>query len=113
MISCPAVAFGARHAWLSITPEPERELPHALATLRAGGSPDPRAVEAERLRAERLVTRGRRRAWLAYLHDARELAERSPGNGVVCEARALVLDVLDNHDSLTLGLPSRRLGGST
>ena len=56
-------------------------LPSALATLRAGGPPDPGAVEAERLRAERLVTRGRRRAWHAYLQEPRELAERSPVTG--------------------------------
>ena len=106
------MARGARHAWLSITPEPERELPYALATLRAGGPPEAGAVEAERARAERLVTRGSRRAWRAYLDEARELAERSPGNGIMGEARAVVLDVLDNHENLTLGLPSRRLGGS-
>jgi hypothetical protein len=111
MISSAPVARGARHAWLSITPEPERELPHALATLRAGGPPDPVAVERERTNAERLVTRGNRRAWRAYLDEARDLAQRAPGNGVVGEARAVVLDVLENHDNLTLGLPSRRLGG--
>lgn len=111
MISSPPLARGARHAWLSITPEPERELPYALAVLRAGGRPPATAVDAERARAERLVTRGSRRAWLAYLRDARELAERSPGNGAVGEARAIVLDVLDNHDQLTLGLPSRKFGG--
>jgi hypothetical protein len=112
MISSPPVARGARHAWLSITPEPERELPHALATLRAGGPPEAGAVDAERARAERLVTGGSRRAWLAYVDEARDLAERSPRNGVLGQARAVVLDVLDNHDKLTLGLPSRRLGGS-
>jgi hypothetical protein len=112
MISSPPVARGARHAWLSITPEPERELPYALAVLRAGGRPAGAAVDAERARAERLVTHGSRRAWVAYLREARALAERSPGNGVVGEARAVVLDVLDNHDQLTLGLPRGKLGGS-
>ena len=50
----PVGQFGARHAWLSITPEPERELPAAVAALRAGGTPSGAAVEAERARAERL-----------------------------------------------------------
>jgi hypothetical protein len=105
------VARGARHAWLSITPEPERELPRALATLRAGGPPAATAVAAEEARAERLITRGGRRAWLAYLREARELAERAPRNGVLGETRAVVLDVIDNHEQLTLGLPRGRLGG--
>jgi hypothetical protein len=111
MISSAKVARGARHAWLSITPEPERELPYALATVRAGGPPEAAAVDAELARMERLITRGGRRAWLAYLREARELAERAPGTGAPGEARAVVLDVIDNHDQLTLGLPSGRLGG--
>ena len=98
----------ARDAWLSITPEPERELPAAVATLRAGGQPADAAVAAERRRVERLVTRGSRRAWSAYMAEAAALAHAAPGESEVAEARALVLDVIDNHDKLRLGLP----GGS-
>jgi hypothetical protein len=87
---------GARDAWLSITPEPERELPEAVAALRPEGS-----VEAERARVERLVTRGSRRAWTAYLAEAAALARNAPPG----EARSIVLDVIDNHDNLKLGLP--------
>ena len=94
-----------RHAWLSITPEPERELPEAIATLRAGGAPSASAIELERRRVERLVTRGSRRAWTAFIADAAALARASGGEGEVAEARALVLDVVDNHDNLRLGLP--------
>jgi hypothetical protein len=94
-----------RHAWLSITPEPERELPVALATLRAGGAPTDSEIELERRRVERLVTRGSRRAWTAYIADAAALARAADGEGEVAEARALVLDVVDNHDNLRLGLP--------
>jgi hypothetical protein len=86
---------GARHAWLSITPEPERELPDAVAELRGNGS-----VEAERARVERLVTRGSRRAWAAYLDEAAALARDAPPS----KARDIVLDVIDNHDKLKLGL---------
>jgi hypothetical protein len=86
---------GARHAWLSITPEPERELPDAVAALRPGGS-----IEAERARVERLVLRGSRRAWSAYLAEAAELAHEAPPG----EARSVVLDVIENHDNLKLGL---------
>jgi hypothetical protein len=95
--------FGARHAWLSITPEPERELPAAIATLRAGGEPSVSAVESERRLVERLVTRGTRRAWTAYLLDAGALARGAPTE--LADARELVLEVIDNHDKLKLGLP--------
>jgi len=96
---------GARHAWLSITPEPERELPAAIATLRAGGPPSGPAVEAERRRVERLITRANRRAWTRYIAEAAELARAADGDGELADARALVLDVIDNHDNLRLGLP--------
>ena len=82
--------FGPRKAWLSITPEPERELPAAVA--------------AEQTRVEKLVTRGSRRAWAAYLMEALELARAAPPGA----ARDLVLDVIDNHDNLNLGLPGGR-----
>jgi hypothetical protein len=94
-----------RHAWLSITPEPERELPAAIATLRAGGVPSDSEVELERRRVEGLITRGSRRAWTAFVADAAALARATDGEGELAEARALVLDVIDNHDNLRLGLP--------
>jgi hypothetical protein len=94
-----------RYAWLSITPEPERELPVAIATLRAGGPPSGAAVEAERARVERLITRASRRAWTRYIADAAALAGAADGDGEVAAARALVLDVIENHDNLRLGLP--------
>jgi hypothetical protein len=97
-----------RHAWLSITPEPERELPAAIATLRAGGVPADSAIELEQRQVERLITHGNRRAWTAYLADAAALARAADGEGEVGEARALVLDVIDNHDNLRLGLPGGR-----
>jgi hypothetical protein len=86
--------LGARHAWLSITPEPERELPEAVAALRGG------SVETERARVEELVLRGSRRAWTAYLSEALELARRAPPG----EARDIVLDVIQNHDNLQMGI---------
>jgi hypothetical protein len=102
--------FGDRHVWLSITPEPERELPEAVAALRVGGAPSAAAVEAERTRAERIVTHGTRRNWAAYLKEAGALADAAPTDGELGAARALVLDVIDNHDNLKLGLPSRKRG---
>jgi len=99
------VGRSARHAWLSITPEPERALPAAIAALRAGGRPERGRVDAEQRRVERLVTRGSRRAWTAYIAEARVLAQSARLDGELAEARALVLDVVDNHDKLKLGLP--------
>jgi hypothetical protein len=96
--------FGPRHAWLSITPEPERELPAAVAELRDGGPPSPGAIAAEEARVERLITRGSRRAWSVYLREASDLARAAPPG----PARDLVLDVIDNHDNLKLGLPGGR-----
>ena len=95
--------LGARHRWLSITPEPELELPEALATLRAGGAPSAGLVELERARAERLVTRGTRRAWRRYLAEALVLACSCEGPEVA-EARAVVEDVVHNHNQLELAL---------
>jgi hypothetical protein len=95
--------LGARHTWLSITPEPELELPEALATLRAGGAPSAAQVELERARAERLVTRGSRRAWRRYLAESLVLARSSEGPEVA-EARAVVEDVVHNHNQLELAL---------
>lgn len=80
----------------------------AVAALRAGGAPSAAAVEAERARAERIVTHGRRRAWAAYLNEAGALADAAPAEGELGAARALVLDVIDNHDNLKLGLPRKR-----
>jgi hypothetical protein len=90
--------FGARYAWLSITPEPERELPGAVAELRGT------SAEEERKRVEELVVRATRRAWSAYLREISELARTAPPG----EARDIVLDVVENHNNLKLGLPGER-----
>ncbi len=98
------------HSWLSLTPEPERELPAAVATLRAGAEPDADAVRDERERVQELVVRGTQRRWLAYLREAVELATRplAPDEPEPVErARAVALEVLGNHHALLLGLPGR------
>ncbi|MFD9030959.1 hypothetical protein ACFVZW_07395 [Streptomyces sp. NPDC059567] len=70
--------------WLGLTPEPERELPAAVAALRAasgaapGAAYNPAAVRAElaaaeRRRVERLVLRGSRHSWLRYLAEVTAL----------------------------------------
>lgn len=97
-----------RASWLSVTPEPERELPEAVAVLRHGRRPPPEAVTAERERIERLVLHGRQREWLSYLHEVVELLER-PVNGdeQLARARTRATIVLANHHNLLLGLPGR------
>jgi hypothetical protein len=95
--------LGARHVWLSITPEPESELPRAIATLRAGGPPPAALVERETARAEALVLRGSRRAWRRYIAEARALADAS-ADPALHDARALVEDVVHNHDNLELAI---------
>jgi hypothetical protein len=89
-------------AWLSLTPEPERELPETVATLRADGDPSLGAVERERARVERLVVRARRGAWLGYLTEVVELIERTgpDADGEVERARRIAVEVVHNHNAL-------------
>lgn len=95
--------------WLSITPEPERELPEAVATLHHGGPPSPDEVSAETDRIERLILRGSERAWLRYLHGVVELIDRRADDldGDVQRARARAASVISNHHNLLLGLRGR------
>lgn len=98
--------------WLSLTPEPERELPDAIATLRAGGRPSAEQIAAERERADRLVRRANRRAWRRWLSEARGLARssRTGGDPQVAEAAELAAAVIENHDALALGITPRGRG---
>jgi hypothetical protein len=95
--------LGARRAWLSITPEPEFELPRAIATVRFGGPPPAGLVEEETARAEAIVLRGNRAAWRRYLAEALALAGPSE-DPAVAEARAVIEDVVRNHNNLELAL---------
>lgn len=114
----------AHQSWLSVTPEPERELPAALATLRHGGIPTVAAIEHERDQMERIVLHGGQRDWLAHLSEAVRLidATEDDADPAVVRARELAIEVIANHHNLLLGLPGRaaqhtaeerkRLGGS-
>jgi hypothetical protein len=96
-----------RATWLSITPEPERELPAAVATLAAGRHAEAAEVAAERARIERIVMRRGQRRWLRYLHDAVELIERRTQSvdPEIQRARERARQVIANHHNLLLGLP--------
>ena len=105
-----------RASWLSITPEPERELPEAVATLSAGRRAGPAAVAAEEARIERLILHGSQRRWLAYLHEVVNLivAERDADDPEVIAARDRAASVIANHHNLLLGLTDydpTRVGG--
>jgi hypothetical protein len=105
--SARMLRMSGRDAWLSLTSEPERELPATVATLRAGGLVPAEEVERERARVERLVVPARRRAWLAYMGTVVALIEGAGGSsdrrGV--RARELARQVVHNHYQLLLGLP--------
>jgi hypothetical protein len=98
-----------RASWLSLTPEPERELPRAVATLRQGGRAGDAAVADEAARVERLVLHGSERAWNRYLQRVVELVERraQDPDPDVARARALAARVIENHHNLLLALPGR------
>uniref|UniRef100_A0AAU2JI99 TetR family transcriptional regulator n=1 Tax=Streptomyces sp. NBC_00049 TaxID=2903617 RepID=A0AAU2JI99_9ACTN len=100
--------------WLGLTPEPERELPAAVAALRASSHRPPGATAAspalaaaERRRVERLVLRGSRHGWLRYLAEVTELvtavaAGREPGDRA---AALLAGEVVLDHHRMLIGLP--------
>jgi hypothetical protein len=95
-----------RASWLSVTPEPERELPVAVATMRVGHRATGAAIAAEQARIERLVLRGSQRRWLEYLHEVVGLITRAGvADPDVAAARARATKVLANHHNLLLGLP--------
>ena len=62
--------MGRRDAWLSLTPEPESELPAALAVLGEGDE------ERERHRVERPVSRGGNGVGCATCARSLELPKR-------------------------------------
>jgi hypothetical protein len=106
MVSYPPVRR-AKSTWLSLTPEPELELPAAIARLRHGVEPAPGDLERERARAERLVVHGSRRRWERWLDEARALAGSEADDPAKQDARAAAIDVISNHDALKLGLAER------
>ncbi len=98
-----------RASWLSVTPEPERELPEAVATLRGGTAAAAEAVVEETVRVERLVLRGSERRWNSYLHDVVALIDQRAGDADpdVARARQVAIAVISNHHNLLLALPGR------
>jgi hypothetical protein len=98
-----------RAPWLSVTPEPERELPATVATLRCGHRPTREAVAEEAARIEQLVLRGSERRWDSYLHDVVSLIDQrgEDADPDVARAREVAIAVIANHHNLLLALPGR------
>ncbi|MBV9001467.1 MAG: hypothetical protein JO304_20580 [Solirubrobacterales bacterium] len=98
-----------RAPWLSLTPEPERELPAAVATLVYGHRPSDESVAAEAARIERLVLHGRERRWERYLHGVVSLIDQRAADADpdVAQAREVAIAVISNHHNLLLALPGR------
>ncbi|MFI7407276.1 hypothetical protein ACIBU0_01160 [Streptomyces sp. NPDC049627] len=94
--------------WLGLTPEPEQELPTAVAALRSparGGSPSA-LVAAERHRVQRLVLRGTQRGWLRYLGEVTDLVVEAAASGTADPRAALVAcEVVLDHHRMLIGLP--------
>ncbi|MEV7567933.1 hypothetical protein [Streptomyces tanashiensis] len=125
---------GRRHlAWLGLTPEPERELPAAVAALRASldtarppSAGPARLASAERRRVERLVLRGSRHSWLRYLAEvtalvtavtdrldeptAPEGATRVTDADASASAALLAAEVILDHHRMLIGLPGAGYG---
>jgi hypothetical protein len=98
-----------RASWLSVTPEPERELPAAVATLSSGARAGEHAIADEAANIGRLVLHGNQRSWNRYLHRVVELIQRRANDRDpdVVRARALATRVIANHHNLLLALPGR------
>ncbi|MFE3640825.1 hypothetical protein ACFXOM_07435 [Streptomyces sp. NPDC059169] len=97
--------------WLGLTPEPERELPPAVAALRAGSrvtAPGPPGyLDVERRRIGRLILHGTRRTWLRYLSEVTDLVTAvADGSAPGDRAAALLAgEVVLEHHRMLIGLP--------
>ena len=95
-----------RLRWLGLTAEPERDLPYALAVLRARGTPSGEAEQEQRRLAERSVLHGTERSWLRYLDDAAlQVPATPPADPAVRAATVVVAEVVLNHHRLLAGFP--------
>ena len=99
----------AATAWLSLTPEPERNLPELLTLLHEDEGSTSTRLRAEEGRMARLVLRGNSRRWLRYLDRVADLplaVAAGTRDGDPELALAVVQVVLD-HDRMLIGLPGR------
>lgn len=103
----------ANDRWLFLTPEPEAELPRAMAGLSVAlGEPAPSA-QTQADRVEEIIVTGTYEAWLAYMVEQRELLERYLVRFGADERAGHVVDVINNHHQLALTVPDARGVGDT
>ncbi|MFB6618595.1 hypothetical protein ACIGFK_19895 [Streptomyces sp. NPDC085524] len=94
--------------WLGLTPEPERELPAAVAALRASARTERAALTAaERRRVERLVLHGSRHGWLRYLAEVTALVTTAAARAEQDDRAAALhaAEVVLDHHRMLIGLP--------
>ncbi|RST07779.1 hypothetical protein EF910_04845 [Streptomyces sp. WAC07149] len=103
--------------WLGLTPEPERELPTAVAALRTSSPGTPPAppqdlADAERRRVEHLVLRGTRQGWLRYLGEVTDLVTSVAAGSRAGDPAAALLagEVVLDHHRMLIGLPGPGYG---
>ncbi|KOU80858.1 MULTISPECIES: hypothetical protein [unclassified Streptomyces] len=111
--------------WLGLTPEPERELPTAVAALRASSRTEPTVrparprdrtpeelAAAERRRVERLILRGSRHSWLRYLAEVTDLVTGVAAGSRSGDPAAALLagEVVLDHHRMLIGLPGPGYG---
>ncbi|MFI1466675.1 hypothetical protein [Streptomyces wuyuanensis] len=99
--------------WLGLTPEPERELPPAVAALRTRapgvGASDRDPAASERRRVERLILHGSERSWLRYLAEVTDLVTSVADGTSSGDPRAALVagEVVLDHHRMLIGLPGR------
>jgi hypothetical protein len=93
----------SRLAWLALTPEPERELPQAVAVLRGGSV----SLAQEHRRVQKLILHGTARSWRGYLREVCDLIRALPQPlAPDCRRSALLAgEVLLEHHRMLIGLP--------
>ncbi|MGW1893392.1 hypothetical protein ACWCP6_24560 [Streptomyces sp. NPDC002004] len=95
--------------WLGLTPEPERELPAAVAALRprTDGHSLAALTTAERRRVEGLILRGTQRSWLGYLREVTALVVGTAEGTASADPRAALVagEVVLDHHRMLIGLP--------
>ncbi|MFJ6949767.1 hypothetical protein ACISU4_34995 [Streptomyces wuyuanensis] len=97
--------------WLGLTPEPERELPLAVAALRTRARVASAAVRdpaaSERRRVERLILHGSERSWLRYLAEVTDLVTSVADGTSTGDPRAALVagEVVLDHHRMLIGLP--------
>ena len=91
--------------WLFLTPEPEAELPRAMAELALALGETAPSAEQHADTVEAIIVDGEYSTWLAYMVEQRELLDRYLVRFGADERAGRVVDVINNHHQLALTVP--------